>query len=84
MFFQVLIASGPTAGFSSNYDTRFILPLPISTLSLSSLRSLEAEKRLPEFRGGFVYLGHKTGIGGLGVWGSKTELPLLGLQHTKS
>ena len=29
VFSQVLIASNPTAGFGSNYNTRCILPLPI-------------------------------------------------------
>ena len=57
--------AGPAAGISSNYNTRFILPLPIIPPSFSSLRSLEAEKRLPEVRGGFAYFGHKTGSGGL-------------------
>ena len=56
-FFQVLIASNPTVGSGLNYKTRFILPLPIIPLSFSSLRSLEAEKRLLEIEGGFVYLG---------------------------
>ena len=61
----MLIASGLTAGFGSNNNTRCILPLPIILPSFSSLRSSVAENRLPEVRGGFVYLGHKTGIGGL-------------------
>ena len=62
VFFQVLTASGTTAGFGSNYNTRCILPLPIIPPSFSSL---QAEKRLPEVGGGFVYLGHKNGNGGL-------------------
>ena len=37
VFFQVLIASDPTAGFSSNHNTRCILPLPSIPLSFSSL-----------------------------------------------
>ena len=61
----MLIASGPTAGLGSNYNTRCILPLPIIPPSFSSLQSLEAEKLLPEVRGEFVYLGHKTESGGL-------------------
>ena len=61
----MLIASGPTAGFDSNYNTRCILPLSINPPSFSSLRPLDAKKRLPEVRGGFIYLGHKTGSGGL-------------------
>ena len=40
--------------------------------SFSSLQSLEAEKRLPELSGGFVYLGHKTGSGGLRGLGFQT------------
>ena len=63
MFFSVLIASNSTARFGSIYNTRCILPLPIITPSFSSLHSLEAEKRLPEIRAGFVCLGHKTGSG---------------------
>ena len=59
-FIQVLIASDPTAGFGSNYKSRWILPR-IIPLSFSSLHSLEAEKRFPEVRSGFVHLGHKTG-----------------------
>ena len=62
----MLIASDPTAGFGSNYNARCILPLPIIPPSFSSLHSLEAEKRLREVRGGFVYFGHKTGSRGLG------------------
>ena len=68
----MLIASGPTAGFGSNYNTRCILPLPIIFPSFSSLQSLDADKRFPEVRGGFVYLGHKTGSGGLRNLGFQT------------
>ena len=74
--FQVLIAAGSTAGFGSNYNTRCILPLPIIPPSFSSLCSLEAEKRLPEVKGGFVYLGHETRSGCLRGLGSKLKLPL--------
>ena len=70
--FQVLVASSPTAGFDSNYNTRCILPLPIIPLSFSSLRSSMAEKRLPEVTGGFVYFGHKTGSGRLRGLGCQT------------
>ena len=64
--FPTLIASGPTAGFGLNYNTRCILPVcPGHPPSFSSLRSSMAEKRLPEVTGGFVYSGHKTGSGGL-------------------
>ena len=65
----MLIASDQTAGFGSNYNTRCILPLPIIPPSFSSMRSFEAEKRLPEVRGPFVYLGHKTVSGGPRVLG---------------
>ena len=68
----MLITSGSTAGFGSNYNTRRILPLPKVSQSFSFLRSLEAEKRLPEVGGGFVYLGHKTGSGGLRGLGFQT------------
>ena len=63
--FPRLIASGPTARLGSNYNTRCILPLLIIPPSFSSLQSLEGEKPLPEIKGGFVYLRHKTGSGGL-------------------
>ena len=72
MFFQVLIASGPTAGFGSNYNTKCILSLLIIPPSFTSLRSLEAEKLLPEVTGGFVYFRHKTGSGGLRGLGFQT------------
>ena len=65
VFFHVLIASDPTAGFGSNSNLRCILPLPIIPQSFSSLSSSVAEKQLLEVRGGCVYLGHKTGSGGL-------------------
>ena len=52
VFSQVLIVSDPTAGFGSNCNKRCILPLPSISLSYSSLWSLEAEKRLPDVRGG--------------------------------
>ena len=78
-FVQVVLASCPTAGFSSNYNTRCILPLQIIRPRFSSLRSLEAEKRTPKARDGFVNLGHKTGNGVLGFWSSKFKLDL---QHT--
>ena len=68
----MLITSDSTAGFGSNYNTRCILPLPMLSQSFSFLRSLEAEKRLPEVRGGFVYLGHKTGSGVLRDLGFRT------------
>ena len=68
----MLIDSGPTAEFNSNYDTRCILHLPVIPLSFSSLLSLGAEKRLPEVRVGFVYLGHKTGTGGFRGLGFQT------------
>ena len=71
----MLIAFDPIARFGSNYNTRCILPLPIIPPSFSSLRSSVAEKRLPEVRGGFVFLGHKTGSGGLRGLGSKFKLP---------
>ena len=61
----MVIASGTTTGFGSNYNTRYTLPIPISPPSFSSLQSLVPEKRLPEVMGVFVYLGHKTGSGGL-------------------
>ena len=66
VFFQVLIASGSTSRFGSDYKTRCILPLAIIHPSAywSSVCSLEAEKRLPEVRCGFVYFGHKTESGG--------------------
>ena len=60
----MLIVSGPTAGLGVNYNTRCILPLPIMPPSFSSLLK-GAEKRLSEVRSGFVYLGQKTGSGGL-------------------
>ena len=56
--------SSLTAGIGSNYKTRCALQLPIVSQGFSFLRSLEAEKRLPEVTGGFVYLAHKAGSGG--------------------
>ena len=61
--FSGMIGSGKIL-FLSNYNKRCILPLPIIPPSFSSLHSLEAEKRLPEVRRGFVYFGHETGSGG--------------------
>ena len=69
----MLIASGPTAGFDSKYNTRFILPLPIIPPSFSSPRSSVAEKRFPEVRGVFVYFGHITGSGVPRNLGCETE-----------
>ena len=68
----MLIVSGPTAEFGSIYKTRCVLQLPIVSQGFSFLRSLEAEKRLPEVTGGFVYLGHKAGSGGLRGLGFQT------------
>ena len=45
--------------------TQYVSCHYLSSFLFSSL-SLKAEKRLPEVRGGFVYLGKKTGSGGLG------------------
>ena len=66
VFFQVVIAFDPTAGFGSNYNTKCIVQLPIIPPNFSSLRLLEAEKQLPKIRDGFVYLGD---------WCSKLKLP---------
>ena len=63
VFFQVLIASDPTVGNRSKYNTRCILPQSINPPSFSSLHSSDGEKRLPEVRGGFLHVGQKTGSG---------------------
>ena len=56
----MLITSGSTARFGSNYNTRFILPLPMLSQSFSFLRSVGSEKQLPEVGVGSICIGHKT------------------------
>ena len=69
VFFQVLIASNPTTGFGSYFDTRRTLVLPMLSRSFSSLRSVGSEKRLPEVGVGAICIGHSTGSRGPGGLG---------------
>ena len=61
----MLITSDLTAGLGSNYNTRCILPLTM--LSLSFLRSVGLEKRLPEVGWGIFAECMKPEVGVQGV-----------------
>ena len=71
-----LPVSGPRGFFQVLVDCNLATTYHPSKCQLPAF--FGAEKRLPEVRDGSVYLGHKTGSGALGVWGSKLELPSTG------
>ena len=60
----MLISSGSTAGFSSNDNTRCILPLAMLSQSFSFLCSSGSVKRLSEVGVGSICIGPKTGSRG--------------------